>query len=89
VIRNILSAIVFLPLLGAAFVLVLSRDDRTIHKYVALMIGLVTFVLSCLLVANFDHTQAGIQFAENYEWITSPSHLLARGRRPPISSSYR
>jgi len=37
---------------------------------VALMIGLVTFVLSCLLVANFDHTQAGIQFARTM-WITS------------------
>ncbi len=70
-IPNILSAIVFLPLLGAALVLVIARDDGRIHRYVALMISFVTFVLSCLLVANFNHSTVGVQFAENYEWITS------------------
>lgn len=72
-IRNLLSAIIFLPLVGAALVLLVNNrdDDKRLSRYIALMIGFVTFALSCVLVANFDRSQAGIQFAENYEWISS------------------
>lgn len=70
-IPHILSAIVFLPLLGALFVLLVPSEDQKLHRYIALMISFVTFVLSCLLVANFNHSEPGIQFVENVEWITS------------------
>ena len=70
-IQHILSAIVFLPLVGAAFVLFVPREDKRLHKYIALMTCLITFVLSCVLVARFDASNTGMQFLENHEWISS------------------
>lgn len=70
-INHILSAIVFLPLVGSLFVLFVPRDDKRLHRYIALMTCLITFVLSCVLVARFDTSTTGMQFLESYEWISS------------------
>ncbi len=64
----ILSAITFLPLLGAIVVLLIpSRQERAI-KWTALAFSAVTLILSTWLWINFD-PKGGIQFEELYRWI--------------------
>ncbi len=68
----ILSTVTFLPLLGAAFILLIRGDEATIarnSRHVALWTTVVTFGLSLLLIAGFDTTTADFQFEENTPWL--------------------
>jgi NADH-quinone oxidoreductase subunit M len=73
--QHILSTIVFLPLVGAGLTLLipgsLAGAEKPVHRYIAVMTSFITFALSCVLVANFSHGTPGMQFVENFEWITS------------------
>ena len=63
----ILSTITFLPLLGAAFILLIRGDEAMVarnSRHVALWTTVVTFALSLLLIAGFDTTTAEFQFEE-------------------------
>src|SRR6516225_6050433 len=71
----ILSLVTFAPLLGVAAILVLRffgqpEDAKTVStaKWIALITTLATFVLSVLLVAQFDPNTAGFQFVEDSPW---------------------
>ncbi len=65
----LLTAIVFLPTLGAAALFLLDRrNERQLHQ-VALFVSLVTFAVSCLLWIGFDPSRAGMQFEERRAWI--------------------
>ncbi|MCW5723751.1 MAG: NADH-quinone oxidoreductase subunit M [Maricaulaceae bacterium] len=74
----ILSWITFIPLLGAALILilrVLMRGEDQAHlernaKPVALITTLVTLALTVVLVAAFDRTETGFQFVEEAEWLS-------------------
>ncbi len=73
----ILSAITFLPALGAVAILILralmrGEDADALDKNakgVALFVTGFVFVLACLLVLEFDSAQAGFQFVENAAWL--------------------
>ena len=73
----ILSAITFLPALGAVAILILralmrGEDADALDKNakgVALFVTGFVFVLACLLVLEFDSAQAGYQFVENAAWL--------------------
>ncbi len=68
----ILSTVTFLPLLGAAFILIIRGDESTIarnSRHVALWTTVVTFALSLLLIAGFDTTTAEFQFEEFAPWM--------------------
>ncbi|MDA0339871.1 MAG: NADH-quinone oxidoreductase subunit M [Proteobacteria bacterium] len=68
----ILSTITFLPLVGAAFILLARGDEETIARnarQVALWTSVVTFGLSLLLLAFFDVTTASFQYVEQVPWI--------------------
>jgi len=73
----ILSIITFLPLLGALFLMGVSRftpaDGKAqIEKNaprVALAVSIVVFVLSLLLTFDFDNAKAGFQFVEDTPWL--------------------
>jgi NADH-quinone oxidoreductase subunit M len=62
----LLSILTFLPLLGAGVVLLLSGDSA--KKWTALIFTLVVFVLSLLLLVNWDSGNPGMQFEELYPW---------------------
>ncbi len=69
----LLTAILFLPLAGALLLLVVpGREQETIRR-LALVVSLVTFVLSVGLAVNFDAGSAGWQFEVNEPWITFPN----------------
>jgi NADH-quinone oxidoreductase subunit M len=73
----ILSALVWLPALGAVAILVLralmrGEDQAALERNargVALFVTLFVFALSILLVVEFDASQAGFQFVETIPWL--------------------
>lgn len=69
----ILSILTFLPLAGAAFILIMRGDDEVVAngaRKMALWTSLITFTLSLFLWFNFDQSTAAFQFVERYQWIT-------------------
>ncbi len=65
----ILSAVTFLPLIGAFIIFVLVRAHDESAKYVALWTTSVTFFVSILIWVYFDPTKSDFQFIEKYDWI--------------------
>jgi len=73
----ILSIITFLPMLAAIFLMFVARISRDEGKMqleknaprVALAVSVVVFILSLLLVMNFDTTTADFQFTEDTPWL--------------------
>ncbi|MEL7430367.1 MAG: NADH-quinone oxidoreductase subunit M, partial [Pseudomonadota bacterium] len=68
----ILSTITFLPLLGAAIIMLITTDSAIAErnvKVVALFTTVFTFVVSLTIWVQFDTTTAGFQFVERHEWI--------------------
>jgi NADH-quinone oxidoreductase subunit M len=65
----LLSAIVFLPTLGALALLLLDRRDERRLRQVALAVAVATFLVSLLLWIGFDRARVGFQFAERRAWI--------------------
>ncbi|HEY8595746.1 MAG TPA: NADH-quinone oxidoreductase subunit M [Devosiaceae bacterium] len=69
---HILTIVTFLPLLGAAFLLLVPGDtkDATANmRWIALATTLITFVFSLVLWAMFDSSKPGFQFVESADWI--------------------
>jgi NADH-quinone oxidoreductase subunit M len=68
---GILTGLLVLPLIGAAFVL-LQKDDeagRRNMRWGAFWTTIVTFVLSLVALARFDATKAGFQLIERKAWL--------------------
>ena len=68
----LLSVLIFLPAVGAAFILVIRGDAAVVAqnaRNVALWTSLITFGLSLLLWTGFDNTTAAFQFEERTPWI--------------------
>jgi NADH-quinone oxidoreductase subunit M len=68
----LLTVLTFLPLAGVAALLLLSREDHTWIRRVALAVSVTEFLLSLLLVRGFQTGTAAFQFEENRQWIPSP-----------------
>jgi len=70
----LLSLIIFLPLAGVGFILLIRGEGETQNRNirnVALWTSLATFVLSTLLWTNFDSSTAAFQFEEKLPWISA------------------
>ena len=68
----VLSLITWLPLLGCAFIMMIRGDDAVIAsnaRWTALWTSLVVFVVSLVLWARFDTSEAGFQFQESLSWL--------------------
>ncbi|OPY76956.1 MAG: NADH-quinone oxidoreductase subunit M [Syntrophorhabdus sp. PtaU1.Bin153] len=65
----ILSTTIFIPLVGAA-ILMLMRHDKAI-KGIALVTGILNFLISLLLYIHFDPTTPLFQFGEFARWMPS------------------
>ena len=66
----LLSIITFLPLAGALILLILPKRGRT-PWYWALLVTLVTFVVSLPLFFSWKMGEPGYQFMERYAWAPS------------------
>ncbi len=68
----ILSAIIFIPLIGAIFILAVQGKQKNTEKnskYIAIFSSLVNFLLSLFLWYSFDKTISTFQFIETQNWI--------------------
>ncbi len=68
----ILSLLIFLPLAGAGFCLVVNGPKEAVDRNcrsAAMITSSVTFLLSLVLWAQFDGTKAGFQFEEKLAWV--------------------
>ena len=68
----ILSAIVFIPLIGALFILITQGNEKNIlknSKYVAIFSSISNFLLSLFLWYSFDTSTSNFQFIEEKNWI--------------------
>ena len=69
--RTLLNCVLFLPAAGAAILMFLPRRG-TASRSLALVVALVTFVLSLFLLARFSSASADMQFVTDRTWIESP-----------------
>jgi len=70
----ILSLVTFLPLVGAGLLLLMRSDSdagRQNVLYIALATTIVTFIISLFIWIGFDNANAGFQFVENSQWLTT------------------
>jgi NADH-quinone oxidoreductase subunit M len=65
----ILSTLIFLPVAGAALLLLMPRSRETLIKWAALAVSILDFCLSIPLFTNFDKTTHLMQFGEQHAWI--------------------
>ncbi|MBZ6074972.1 NADH-quinone oxidoreductase subunit M [Microvirga puerhi] len=70
---GILSGLLVLPLVGAAFILTLRGDSeaaRTNARWIALVTTIVTFLLSLVAWSRFDASSSAFQLVESHAWLT-------------------
>jgi NADH-quinone oxidoreductase subunit M len=68
----LLSLVIFLPLIGAAAILVQRGDPAGVARsarWIALWTSLIELLVSLVLWADFDPTKAGFQFVEEAPWL--------------------
>lgn len=68
----ILTIIIFLPLIGVLFILLIKGDEKKVNQIcfnVSLLTSFLVFILSLLLWNNFDPNSAEFQFIEEQPWI--------------------
>ena len=70
--NNILTYLIFIPLIGSALMLTISiirkENNDNIYKWIALIATGLQLLLTILLLIDFD-PKAGMQFEEQYSWI--------------------
>ncbi len=69
----ILSAIIFIPLIGALFIFIIRGNTKTVEKnskYVAIFTSLVNFLITIFLWFSFDNSTANFQFVEEKNWMS-------------------
>jgi NADH-quinone oxidoreductase subunit M len=66
---GVLGWVTLLPLFGAGLVMLVPREEESIHRGLGLFTSIVTFLVSLLILYGFDPTQAGFQLEVNKVWI--------------------
>jgi NADH-quinone oxidoreductase subunit M len=70
---GILSGLLVLPLVGAAFILTLRGDSEAVRsnaRWAALATTIATFLLSLVAWGRFDTATASFQLVESHVWLT-------------------
>lgn len=69
---HILSIVTFLPLVGAAAILLLGGSDESVARsarWIALFTTVADLIVSLIIWAGFDGTSAQFQMVERYDWL--------------------
>jgi len=67
----ILSTLIFLPIAGAALLLLISRSNENLIKWVSLIVSITVFIISIPLFTEFNKSTHFMQFTEKHAWIPS------------------
>jgi NADH-quinone oxidoreductase subunit M len=68
---GILGWITLLPLVGALLIMLVPKEEESIHRGVAFATAVATFLVSLLIFQDYDPAQAGFQLEVNKAWIES------------------
>ena len=74
--KYILSLLIWLPIILGLLILLINRKFLS---YIALLTGIVSVLLSCVLIKNFNITEHGWQFVEYYKWLPQLGVYYALG----------
>ena len=67
----VLSILIWMPILGGIWSLIIGDQQERMVKHFSLLISITTFLFSILLYYNFDNNFRGMQFVEEFYWIES------------------
>ncbi|MBU1625886.1 Fe-S-binding domain-containing protein, partial [bacterium] len=65
----ILSLIIFFPLIGVFFILLVDRDKKIIIRGLGMLFSILTFLISLLIFFSFRSDSSSMQFVERIPWI--------------------
>jgi NADH-quinone oxidoreductase subunit M len=65
----ILSTLIFLPVAGAALLLLIPRSQEGLIRVFTLVLSVITFIISLPLFTKFDKSTHVMQFVERHQWI--------------------
>lgn len=78
--NHLLSLSVWIPILTGVLVLICSRlDNPTVSRWLALLGALMGFAVTIPLYTGFQDLHSGLQFVEQYQWITRYNIQYALG----------
>ena len=69
--ENILSLLIWLPILGAIVVVFIPRDKEDIIRYTSAAFTGLQFIVAIQLWRKFEPENGGMQFMERLDWIPS------------------
>ena len=67
----ILSILIFLPVAGAALLLLINRSNENLIKWLSLIVSTAAFIISIPLFTEFNKSTHLMQFTEKHAWIPS------------------
>jgi len=72
-IPNVLSWLIFLPIIGAVIILLLPKHEKQAElvRWVAAGFTGLQLLLAIMIFINFDRTTTTMQYAEHHKWIPS------------------
>jgi NADH-quinone oxidoreductase subunit M len=79
---HLLTLILFTPVLSAAVIFLLPREQENLIRWAAFILAFLPLVFSVVLWFSFDSSLSGFQFQEKYTWyaaINSSYHLGVDG----------
>jgi NADH-quinone oxidoreductase subunit M len=82
ILNNILTLILFTPVLAALIIVILPGEQENLIRWVALVLSFVPLILSIVLWMNFNPNQIGFQFQQKVVWysaINSSFHVGVDG----------
>ena len=83
-----LFLVIAIPLAGAIIAMFLPKDRQEPAWYFAILVSLVTFVLSIIIFARYDYGAGGYQFVREFQWLGEPLnislHLAVDGIAAPL-----
>jgi NADH-quinone oxidoreductase subunit M len=85
--QSLLSVLIWLPMIGGLLLLALGQQRAGMVRFLALVLSLVTFILSIPLWTQFDGGSSALQFVEKVVWIDALNmhyHLGVNGIAMPL-----
>ncbi len=66
---NLLNYLLFVPLFGGLILLFIGKSKENAIRYFGLFVSVLTFIISLVLYFNFDPSNSGFQFQNQFSWI--------------------
>lgn len=65
----LLTYLIFIPIIGSLFLLLINKEKTNLIKYFGLAISILAFILSLIIYFKFDSNNPDFQFIHKFKWI--------------------